>query len=77
MKHKIQEEINIERAKQHWEIIRKKKTVLKILNHVGGVEGTEKTFKLANIHMKHDEERISKFIIFPDNPHRLQWIMIL
>jgi len=31
LKNKIQEELNIDKAKNHWEIIRKKKKVINIL----------------------------------------------
>lgn len=58
--------MNIERAKQHWEIIRKKKTVLKILNHVRNDLGSTMSFDVS--HMKQEDDPISKFIINPENP---------
>jgi len=71
LKNKIQEELNIDKAKHNWEIIRKKKKVINILVYTQDFEmlkslnNTDSTIQKGN---KYHQPNVSKFIISPNNP---------
>ena len=73
LKNKTQEEMNIKKAQQYWEIIRKKKMVINIIyqNNDDKTLDKMKLDPLPGSRVQDEELTKSKLIIAADNPFRL------
>ena len=73
LKNKTQEEMNIKKAQQYWEIIRKKKMVINIIYQNNGDKTLDKMKldPLPGSRVQDEELLKSKLIIAADNPMRL------